>query len=56
MGNFTITDSLRRAFQEMNITFFVLRIAEPEEFYEAIGKAKQQNEHGAFVTQQFHRE
>lgn len=51
MGDFTITESLKKAFEERNITYFPIRIATPEEFYEAIGKAKQVNEHGAFVTQ-----
>jgi len=51
VGNFTITDELRAAFEKSNITYFALRNATPEEFYEAIGKAKCHNAHGAFVTQ-----
>ena len=51
MGNFTITDELKEAFEKKNITYFPLKIATPEEFFSAIGKAKESNEHGAFVTQ-----
>lgn len=51
MGDFTINKELSEAFQKKNITPFRIRIATPEEFYFAIGKAKRINEHGAFVTQ-----
>lgn len=51
MGDFTITDELKKAFESKNITYYPIRTATPEEFYEAIGKAKQKNAHGAFVTQ-----
>ncbi len=51
MGNFTITDGLKAAFEKKNITYFPIKTATPEEFYEAIGKAKSTNPHGAFVTQ-----
>ena len=51
MGDFTITESLRQAFKKRNITCHSIRTATPEEFYEAIGRAKSTNEHGAFVTQ-----
>ena len=51
MGDFAITDDLKKAFEERNIQYYPIRVATPEEFYEAIGKAKQTNEHGAFVTQ-----
>lgn len=51
MGGFTITEKLKQAFQEKNISYYALKVATPEEFYEAIGKAKQENPHGAFVTQ-----
>lgn len=50
MGDFTITDELKEAFLSHNIDFFPIREATAEEFYEAIGKAKITNEHGAFVT------
>lgn len=51
MGGFTITPELQEAFEKRNITFIPIRIATPEEFYNAIGEAKMTNEHGAFVTQ-----
>ncbi len=51
MGDFAISEELKSAFLEMNMTFYPLRIATPQEFYEAIGKAKVSNPHGAFVTQ-----
>lgn len=51
MGDFTITDELKKAFASQNIEPYVIREATPEEFYEAIGKAKAVNKHGAFVTQ-----
>lgn len=51
MGSFTITPELQEAFAKRNITFIPIRIATPEEFYNAIGAAKRTNEHGAFVTQ-----
>lgn len=50
MGNFTISDELKRAFKERNIQYFEIREASPEEFHDAIGRAKISNEHGAFVT------
>ena len=51
MGDFTIDDSLKEAFSKKNINYSPLRMATAEEFFEAIGKAKQLNEHGAFVSQ-----
>ena len=51
MGDFTIGESLRRAFEKSGITYYELRNASPEEFYVAIGNAKQTNPHGPFVTQ-----
>lgn len=51
MGDFTITDELKKAFESKNIICYPIKTATPEEFYEAIGKAKQKNVHGAFVTQ-----
>lgn len=51
MGDFTITDALKDAFAKRNVDFFAIRIATAEEFYEAIGHAKENNPHGAFVTQ-----
>lgn len=51
MGNFTISEELLEAFKKKNITPYCVRIATPEEFYSAIGKAKNVNEYGAFVTQ-----
>lgn len=51
MGNFTITDSLKEAFEKKNIIYYPLKIATPEEFYNAIGNAKKTNEYGTFVMQ-----
>lgn len=51
MGNFAITEELKEAFLNKNIELLPIREATPEEFYEAIGKAKISNVHGAFVTQ-----
>jgi len=51
MGDFTINKELLKAFQERNITPCRVRIATPEEFYDAIGKAKAVHDYGAFVTQ-----
>lgn len=51
MGDFAITDELRKAFEDRNIDYFIIREATPEEFYNAIERAKATNEHGAFVTQ-----
>ena len=51
MGDFTITEELKEAFNSRNIEFISIREATAEEFHEAIGKAKSINEHGAFVTQ-----
>lgn len=50
MGNFAITEALEDAFKSRNITYHQIRPATPDEFYEAITKAKLSNEHGAFVT------
>lgn len=50
MGNFTITNELKRAFKKMGIEYIPIRVATPEEFYKAIEKAKKVNAHGAFVT------
>lgn len=51
MGDFTITDSLKEAFEKNNIIYYPLKIATPEEFYNAIGNAKKTNKYGTFVTQ-----
>ncbi len=51
MGSFAISDELKRAFKKRNIEYFEIREASPEEFYDAIGRAKILNAHGAFVTQ-----
>lgn len=51
MTNFPITDELKQAFEEKAITYYKIKNATPEEFHAAIGKAKQSNAHGAFVTQ-----
>ena len=51
MGDFTITESLKKAFEERQISYFPIRVATPKEFYEAIGKAKCTNPYGPFVTQ-----
>ncbi len=50
MGDFTITEELRRAFEEKKIEYIPIRVATPEEFYNAIEEAKKVNAHGAFVT------
>ena len=50
MGDFTITEELRKAFEEKKIEYISIRVATPEEFYKAIENAKKVNEHGAFVT------
>ena len=51
MGDFTITYDLGLAFQKTGIQYYKLKVASPEQFYNAIGKAKENNPHGAFVTQ-----
>lgn len=51
MGDFAITSELRKAFNGRNVAFYEIRIATPEEFYEAIGQAKARNPYGPFVTQ-----
>lgn len=51
MGSFTIRESLQRAFEQKGIQYFQLKTATPEEFYDAIGKAKQRNPYGPYVTQ-----
>lgn len=51
MGNFAITEKLKQAFKKRNISYYTLKIATAKEFYNAIGRAKQENPHGAFVTQ-----
>lgn len=51
MGNFAITPELEAAFLRQNITYYAIKIATPQEFFDAIGEAKKNNEHGAFVTQ-----
>lgn len=51
MGNFTISEELQSAFKQQNIEYYPLKIATPEEFYEAIGRAKEINSHGSFVEQ-----
>ena len=50
MGDFAITDELKKAFEKMKIEYFPIRVATPEEFYRAIENAKKVNTHGAFVT------
>lgn len=51
MGDFAITKELKAAFAKRNISNITLRNATAEEFYRAIGRAKEMNPHGAFVTQ-----
>lgn len=51
MGDFTISEELRRALESRNIAYYPIRPAGPDEFFEAIGKAKEVNPHGPFVTQ-----
>ena len=36
MGDFTITEELKRAFEEKKIEYLPIRVATPEEFYKAI--------------------
>lgn len=50
MGDFTITEELKRAFEKRKIKYIPIRVATPDEFSEAIDKAKKVNPHGAFVT------
>lgn len=50
MGDFAITEALKSAFGKMNMDYYSIRVATPEEFYDAIGRAKTNNAHGAFVT------
>ena len=51
MGDFTISDKLKAAFEKQKIDYFPIKVATPEEFYKAIEQAKKVNEHGAFVDQ-----
>lgn len=51
MGDFAITDELKDAFEKRHITYFSIRTATAQEFYNAISNAKANNPHGAFVTQ-----
>lgn len=51
MGDFAITEDLRKAFKEQNIVYYPIRPATPDEFFEAIGHAKEVNPYGPFVTQ-----
>lgn len=50
MGDFAISEELKKAFESKNIKYYPIRTATAEEFYEAIGRAKETNDHGAFVT------
>lgn len=49
MGDFTITAELQDAFKKRNISWYAIKKATPQEFYEAIEEAKETNPHGAFV-------
>ena len=51
MGTVTITAELKKAFEEANIELLSIKSASAEAFYEAIGKAKENNPYGPFVTQ-----
>lgn len=54
MGAFTVKDKfekIQKIFEENNFKFIPLKSATPEEFYDAIGKAKINNKFGAFVDQ-----
>lgn len=51
MGDITIREELKEAFRRNHIEYIPLKEASAEEFYQAIGQAKQSNAHGAFVTQ-----
>lgn len=51
MGDFAITEELRLAFEKRGVTYQQIRRASPEEFYNAIGSAKETNKYGTFVTQ-----
>lgn len=50
MGDFTISDELKRAFAENGVQYISVKRAKPFEFYMAICRAKKQHEYGAFVT------
>lgn len=50
MGDFTISDELKRAFAENGVRYISVKRAKPFEFYMAICRAKKQHEYGAFVT------
>lgn len=50
MGDFAISEELKKAFESKNIKYYPIRTATAEEFYEAIGRAKETNDHGAFVV------
>lgn len=51
MGDFTIRQELQEAFKKMNVEWYPIKAATPQEFYSAIKEAKTSNPHGAFVTQ-----
>lgn len=51
MGDITIREELKEAFRRNHIEYIPLKEASAEEFYQAIGQAKQSNAHSAFVTQ-----
>lgn len=51
MGNFTITEELKKAFKKRAIEYLPIKIATPEEFCKAIEKAKIIHPYGSFVTQ-----
>ncbi len=57
MGTITVEEKLEKLKEvfekcgDERFEFHALRVATPEEFYEAIGNAKKSNPHGAFVEQ-----
>lgn len=51
MGTFTISEELVKAFAEKGIQYVAIKEATPEQFFESIGRAKEINPYGAFVTQ-----
>lgn len=54
MGNFTIKDKfekIQKIFEENDFKFVPLKSATPEEFYSAIGNAKEVNQFGTYVDQ-----
>lgn len=49
VGNFTIDESLKRAYKETHIEYVELKEIDPETFFESIAEAKKINFFGPFV-------